>query len=66
MRKHLRLMANLVNDLKIDGHVLIDKRLQAIIHSLPESWEHMKVQMTHNKSIVTFNEIVRHLEVKEE
>lgn len=44
MLKHLRLMVNLVNDLKIVGYVLTDEQqVQVVIRSLQKFWEHMKV-----------------------
>lgn len=52
MCKHLHLMANLVNDLKITGHILIDEQhVQVVVRSLPKSWERMKVQMTYNETL---------------
>lgn len=44
MLKHLRLMVNLVNDLKIVRYVLTnEQQVQAAIYSLQKFWEHMKV-----------------------
>lgn len=44
MLKHLCLMVNLVNDLKIVGYVLTDEQqVQVVIRSLQKFWEHMKV-----------------------
>ena len=40
--------------------------MQAVIRSLPHSWEHMKVNMTHNENIKTFADIARHLELEDE
>ena len=37
-----------------------------MIRSLPTSWEHMKVNMTHNENIKTFANIARHLELEDE
>lgn len=52
MCKHLHLMVNLVNDLKITGHILIDEQhVQVVVRSLPKSWERMKVQMTYNETL---------------
>ena len=40
--------------------------MQAVIRSLPHSWEHMKVSMNHNENIKTFADIARHLEFEDE
>ena len=36
-----------------------------MIRSLFASWEHMKVNMTHNENIKTFTNIARHLELED-
>ena len=67
MRQHLREMGNLIRELKVVGHVLSDEQqVQAVIRSLPHSWEHMKVNLTHNESIITFDDVSRHLELEDE
>ena len=51
--------------LKTSGHVFTDEQqVETVIKSLPKSWEHMKVNMTHNESVKTFNSIVCHLELE--
>ena len=58
MRQHLREMRNLIRELKVAGHVLSDEQqVQAVIRSLPHSWEHMKLNLTHNESIITFDDV---------
>ena len=65
--KHLREMKRIIRELKTPGHVLTDEQqVEAVIRSLPKSWEHMVVNMTHNESVKTFNDIVHHLELKVE
>jgi transposase InsO family protein len=67
MKKHLRVMSNMVNELKDAGHTLTDEQqIQAIIRSLPNSWEHMKMHLTHNVHIQTMEDAQRHLELEEE
>ena len=67
MKKHLREMSNMICELKDAGHVLTDEQqVQAIIRSLPQSWEHMKMHLTHNENIRTMDDVVRHLELEEE
>ena len=57
----------MVRELKSAEHNLIDEQqVQAVIRSLPNSWEHMKIHMTHNENINTFDDIVRHLKLEEE
>ena len=67
MKQHLRDMSNMILELKSTGHALTDEQqVQDMIRSLPHSWEHMKVNMTHNENIKTFANIVRHLEHEDE
>ena len=61
MKQHLRDMSNMIMELKSTRHALTDEQqVQAVIRSLPNSWEHMKVNMTHNENIKTFADIARH------
>ena len=67
MKKHLRQMLNMINKLKDVGHSLIDEQqVQAVICSLPQSWEHVKMNLTHHESIKTLEDAMRHLELKED
>ena len=67
MKQHLRDMSNMIMELKSVGHALYDEQqVQAVIRSLPHSWEHMKVNMTHNENIKTFADISRHLKLEDE
>ena len=57
----------MIRELKTSEHVFTDEQqVEAVIRSLPKSWEHMVVNMTHNESVKTFNDIVHHLELKVE
>ena len=48
MKKHLREMANIISEVSDAGHKLTeDQKVEAIIRSLPASWEHMKLHLTH-------------------
>ena len=40
--------------------------MQAVIQPFPHSWEHLKVNMTHNENIKTFTDRARHLELEDE
>jgi len=66
MKQHRRKMLNIINELKDTGHVLIDEQqMQAVIRSLPQSWKHIKMYLTHNENIKIFENVVRHLELEE-
>ena len=66
MRQHLNAMSNMISELRAAGHQLTDEQqVQAVIRSLPRSWEHMRVNLTHNESIKTFNDVARHVELEE-
>ena len=67
MVQHLKEMSNMNRELKSAGHTLIDEQhIQAMIRSLPNSWEHIKIHMTRNENINTFNNIAHHLKLEEE
>ena len=57
----------MICELKDADHVLtIEQQVQAIICSLPHSWEHMKMHLSHNENICTMANVVCHLELEEE
>ena len=65
MKKHMRHMSNLIVELKDAGHVLTDEQqVQAVIRSLPHTWDNMKMHLTHNEGIKTLSDVSRHLEVR--
>ena len=67
MKQHLKEMKRMIRKLKTFRHVLADEQqVEAIIKSLPKSWKHVVVTMTHNESIKTFDDIVCHLELEAE
>ena len=43
-----------------------EQQVQAVIRCLPNSWEHVKVNMTYNESIRAFNDIEHHLALEVE
>jgi gag-polypeptide of LTR copia-type/Domain of unknown function (DUF4219) len=52
MRQHLREMSNMISELNDADHILTDEQqVQAVIRSLPYTWEHMKVNLTHNEGL---------------
>ena len=67
MKQHLKEMKRLIRELKTSGHVLTDEQqVEVVMRSLPKSEEHMVVNITHNESVKTFDDIVRHLELEVE
>jgi hypothetical protein len=65
MQEHLRKMSAMVRELKATGNNLTDEQqIQAVIRSLPDSWEQMKLNMTHNESIQTLKDLSRHLKLE--
>ena len=37
-----------------------------LIHSLPNAWEHLRINLTYNKNIKTFDYVARHVELEED
>jgi len=67
MRQHLTVMSNMISELRGAGHEMTDEQqVQAVIHSLPSNWEYMRVNLTHNDNIKTFDDVARHVELKED
>ena len=59
MTEHLRMMFEMICDLKVARNVLTDEQqVQAVIRSLPDSWINMKQIMTHNENIENFADIL--------
>ena len=52
MQEHLRKMSAIVHE----------HQIQALICSLPDSWEQIKLNMTHNESIQMLEDLSHHLE----
>ncbi|ESQ38716.1 hypothetical protein EUTSA_v10029402mg, partial [Eutrema salsugineum] len=43
MMQHLRIMSNMIRELKNAGQIMSnEQQVQAVLRSLPESWDHMK------------------------
>ena len=67
MRQHLTVMLNMISELKGAGPELTnEKQVQAVIRSLPNAWEHLKINLTHNDNIKTFDDVARHVELEED
>jgi hypothetical protein len=67
MKLHLKVMSSMIRELKVAGNQLTDEQhVQAVIRSLPSSWEAMSQNLTHNEKIKTFDDVSRHLELEVE
>ena len=67
MRHHLTIMSNMISELRVEGHDVIDEQqVQSVICSLPRNWEYMRVNLTHNENIKTFDDVARHVELEED
>lgn len=65
--QHLRELSNLIRELRDSQNILYSKQnVQTIILSPPQSWEHVMINMTHNKNMKTFIDISRHLGLEDE
>ena len=57
----------MISELRVAGHEMLnEQQVQAMIHSLPSHWEHMRVNLTHNDNIKTFDDVARHVELDED
>jgi len=43
-----------------------EQQVQAIIRSFPSNWEHMRVNLTHNDNIKTFDDVAHHVELQKD
>ena len=60
-------MSNMISELKATEHDMTDEQqVQAVIRSLPSSWENMHVNLTHNDNIKTFDDVARYVELEED
>ena len=67
MRQHLTIMSNMISELKGAFHELTnEQQVQAVIHSLLNAWEHLRINLTHNDNIKTFNNVSRHVKLEED
>ena len=61
------IMSNMISELRVAGHDMTDEQqVQSVIRSLPSNWEHMRVNLTHNENIKTFDDVARHVELEED
>ena len=43
-----------------------EQQVQAVIRSLPSNWEHIRVNLTHNDNIKTFDDVAHHVEFEKD
>ena len=64
IRQRLKEMSNMIRELKAAEHIMTDEQqVQAVIRSLHDSREHMKVNMSRNENTKKFNNIEHPLEL---
>ena len=57
----------MISELRTARHEMTDEQqFQAVIHSLPSNWEHMRVNLTYNDNIKTFDDVARHVELEKD
>lgn len=67
MKKHLHKLVNKINERRDTNHNPTKEwKIQIVIHSLPKSWEHMKVHLMLTSNIATFSDIVIHFYLEED
>ena len=67
MRQHLTVMSNMIGELMAAGHDMTDEQeVPVLIRSLPSSWEHICVNLTHNDNIKTFDDVAHHVELEKD
>jgi len=67
MKQHLRQMSSIIRELKVAENNLSDEQqVQDGIRSLPNTWEQMRLNMTQNENIKTFDNLSGHLELEAE
>ncbi|CAL5356408.1 unnamed protein product [Camellia sinensis] len=66
MAEHLKVMSAIIKEMKAADNDLTDEQqILSVIRSLPDpSWGHVKLVLTHNEGIKTFDSISRHLELE--
>jgi hypothetical protein len=48
-------------------HKIIDEQqVQVVIRYLPSNWKHMRVNLTHNDNIKTFDDVACHVKLEED
>ena len=67
MRQRIIVMLNMISEMKGVSHELTEEQqVQAVIRSLPNAWEHLRINLTHNDNIRTFDDVARHVVLEED
>ena len=60
-------MSNMISELRSASIQLTDEQqVQVVILSLPNAEEHLRINLTHNDNIKTFDDVARHVEQEED
>ena len=60
-------MSNMIIELGVVGHEMTyEQQVQVVICSLPNHLKHMRVNLTHDDNIKTFDDVARHVELEED
>ena len=67
MMQHLTVMSNMISELKGVGHKLTDEQqVQVVIRFLPNAWEDLRINLTYNDNIKTFDDVAGHVKLEED
>jgi hypothetical protein len=57
----------MISELRGVRHKIIDEQqVQVVIRYLPSNWKHMRVNLTHNDNIKTFDDVTCHVKLEED
>jgi hypothetical protein len=57
----------MISELRGVRHKIIDEQqVQVVIRYLPSNWKHMRVNLTHNDTIKTFDDVACHVKLEED
>lgn len=60
-------MTNMISELKEVDKLMIDaQQIQVVIHSLPNTWEQMKIKTNHSEGLNTFEHVRRNIDFEED
>ena len=67
MMQHLTVMSNMISEPKGVGHKLTDEQhVQVVIRFLPNAWEDLRINLTYNYNIKTFDDVAGHVKLEED
>ena len=60
-------LSNRISELRSVGHQLTDEQqVQSVICSILNAWEHLRINLTQNDNIKTFDDVAQHVELEED